>query len=86
MMIRGIPVIASNIGGIPEIVKDGYNGFLVSPGNILSLRDSIEMVLSAEGLSRMKSNATMSATEFTLAEHCGRILEVYKKVCLTKRS
>jgi glycosyltransferase involved in cell wall biosynthesis len=86
MMIRGIPVIASNIGGIPEIVKDGYNGFLVSPGNILSLRDSIEMVLSAEGLSRMKSNATMSATEFSLAEHCERVLEVYKKVCLTKRS
>lgn len=37
----GKPVIASNVGGIPEVVKNMENGFLVDPGNIDELSDSI---------------------------------------------
>lgn len=28
-----LPIISTNVGGIPEIVKDGVNGFIIEPGN-----------------------------------------------------
>ncbi|WP_454780278.1 glycosyltransferase family 4 protein [Legionella sp. WA2022007384] len=40
-MGAGIPVIASNIGGVPEIVNDTINGFLIEPGDSTMLRNYI---------------------------------------------
>ena len=37
----GKPAIASNVGGIPSVIKDGYNGMLVSPNDPRSLADAI---------------------------------------------
>jgi len=39
-----VPPIASNIGGIPEVVKDGFNGFLFEPGNTAQLANIIERI------------------------------------------
>lgn len=43
-MSKGKPVIASAIGGIPEIVRDGVNGWLFPPGDARALRALIEQV------------------------------------------
>lgn len=43
-MGRGLPIIASNVGGIPEIVMDGYNGFLIEPGDIDSLVQKMRLL------------------------------------------
>jgi colanic acid/amylovoran biosynthesis glycosyltransferase len=40
-MARGVPVIASQLSGIPELVSDGENGLLVSPGQDEAIRDAI---------------------------------------------
>lgn len=37
----GVPSIAFNVDGVPEIVKDGYNGFLVKPKDVNQLADKI---------------------------------------------
>jgi glycosyltransferase involved in cell wall biosynthesis len=47
---RGIPVIASRTGGIPEIVRDGVNGLLVAPGDVLALRHALEFFLQDSNL------------------------------------
>jgi glycosyltransferase involved in cell wall biosynthesis len=40
-MLSGLPVISTSVGGIPEVVKDGVNGFLINPGDYKSLADRI---------------------------------------------
>jgi glycosyltransferase involved in cell wall biosynthesis len=37
-LIRGVPVIASNIGALPEIIIPGENGYLFTPGDVISLQ------------------------------------------------
>lgn len=44
------PVIASNIGGLPEVVVDGVTGFLVEPKNIMKLSEKIEKLVVDEEL------------------------------------
>jgi N-acetyl-alpha-D-glucosaminyl L-malate synthase BshA len=47
-MACGTPVIGSDVGGIPDIIKDGYNGFLVSEKSPEGLADKIIELVSNE--------------------------------------
>lgn len=47
-MREGLPVIASSVGGVPELVEDGKNGFLVSRGDLNGLVDSIQALIASE--------------------------------------
>ncbi len=51
-MALGKPVIGSNVGGIPEIIQDGVNGFLVEPKDSVMLADKIEKLLHDQQLAR----------------------------------
>ncbi len=42
---RGLPLVSTNVGGIPDVVKDGYDAVLVPPGDPTSLADAIERVI-----------------------------------------
>jgi L-malate glycosyltransferase len=45
-----IPVIASNTGGLPEVMRDGVTGFLVPPENVHAIAEKIELLASDENL------------------------------------
>lgn len=47
-MARGVPVIATNAGGVPEIVREGPDpvGWLVEPGDVTALADAMDRALS----------------------------------------
>ncbi|AYE33889.1 glycosyltransferase family 4 protein [Clostridium septicum] len=46
----GIPTIASNVGGIPDVIKDNINGFLIIPGDKINLEEKICKLLENEEL------------------------------------
>lgn len=46
----GLPVISTRVGGIPEAVQDGVEGYLINPGDIDALVDSMSKLLADAGL------------------------------------
>lgn len=46
----GLPVISTPVGGIPEAVKDGINGFLIQAGDVKTLAAKIDILASDEKL------------------------------------
>ena len=50
---RGLPLVSTNVGGIPDVVRDGYDGVLVPPGDPTSLADAIERVIQ-DGVMRRR--------------------------------
>jgi len=77
----GTPVIGSAIGGIPEVVEDGYNGLLFKPGDVDDLSRTLKRVLSdIELLKRLGENARKSVQKYKLDTHIESILKVYEEV------
>jgi glycosyltransferase involved in cell wall biosynthesis len=58
----GLPIIASNTGAIPELVREGANAILVEPGNPRSLSVAIEKMLSNPELMDKMSHANFEKT------------------------
>ncbi len=56
-MSLGLPIVTTPVGAIPEIVKDGENGFLVEPGDVRALASSVDRLLSDVPLRRAMSAA-----------------------------
>ncbi len=42
---KGLPVISTNVGGIPEAVIDGHNGFIISPGDVDALAKKMSILI-----------------------------------------
>ena len=51
-MAAGLPVVATNVGGVPELVVEGETGFLVPPGDPQALAGALERLLGDSALRR----------------------------------
>src|SRR5262245_36240031 len=51
-MAVGIPVVATSVGGNPELVEDGRTGFLIPAENAVEIANSIERLLDAPDMAR----------------------------------
>jgi colanic acid/amylovoran biosynthesis glycosyltransferase len=56
-MATGLPVVSTNVGGIPEMVIENETGFLVQPADAVALADKIEAIISDRSLAQKVGNA-----------------------------
>lgn len=80
-MSHGLPILAGNIGAVPELVQDGKTGMLFEPGNAQSLAHGMETLwgqpadcdrLGCEGRRRVEQ-------EFNERNYVDRLLDVYRR-------
>ncbi len=78
-MARRVPVVASDVGGIPEVVTDGVDGLLVPPGDPPALANAIVDLLRDPDLRRRLGEAGRRtvADRFSIDAQVRRIQEVY---------
>jgi glycosyltransferase involved in cell wall biosynthesis len=81
-MASGTPVVASRLGGLPEVVEHGVTGFLVEPGDIAELRARIAQILGDRRLAeRLGRNARERVLETFTWEACAeRCLAAYSEL------
>ncbi len=80
-MAMGRPIVASRIGGIPDIVVDGETGLLFTPDDERALRAAIERLLNDQALrEQMGARARQGVVQFQASAVVPRIEQVYQEV------
>ncbi len=88
-MACGLPVVASAVGGIPDQVFDGENGFLVAPGEVEPMAERITRLLRNAELRQQMGKRGLQRTraEFGLNTMVENYLKLYESVLgTTKRA
>ena len=80
-MVAGLPIVASDVSSIPEIVQDGETGLLVPPDDPAALADAISSVLDDEGraVAYGRSGRERARSEFSVERMALRTREVYER-------
>lgn len=66
-MSYGIPNISTGIASIPEVIEDGVNGFLISPGDVNDLADKMARLINDNSLRKEFSNAAYEKIKSTFS-------------------
>lgn len=80
-MAAGLPVVATRVGGIPEIVRDGVNGLLCEPGDVAGLTAAmLRLREDPELRARMAAANRERAREFSPRHMARRYEELYRGI------
>lgn len=78
-MACGVPVISSNSGGLPEVNKQGYSGYLSDVGDVADMaKHAVSILSSDDELLKFKKNALALAKEFDIQ----KIMPLYENLYL----
>jgi glycosyltransferase involved in cell wall biosynthesis len=80
-MSLGVPVMASNSGGHPEIIEEGKTGFLCPPGNAAAFVEKIQTLMSNEPLKAAITQAARTAAHaYRPAPVAARFEAIYRQI------
>lgn len=80
-MACGLPIVATRVDGVPEVVKDGENGFLVEPGNPGQIAAKVIFLLkNDEAREKMGRVNKEKAKEYSLEKIIEKIEKIYSEV------
>jgi D-inositol-3-phosphate glycosyltransferase len=84
-MACGIPVVASQVGGLAYLVKDGVTGYVVPDGDVEALSDCLMALLTnPEMRQQMAKQAAEDALNYTWEKISSRVLDLYENTLESK--
>lgn len=85
-MATGLPVITSAVGGVPEIVDDGMQGYLIDPYDDLALAQRIELLVANPSLRLRLGNAARQKAldRFDARDNAQTLLDAMKRIALRR--
>lgn len=79
-----LPVIVSGVGGVPDLVTDGYNGLLVEPDNVTQIRQAIlRLVNNPDERHRMGEMSAIHADDFSREKIVKQLTGIYESLLRT---
>ena len=78
----GLPVIASNVGGLPEVVQDNHTGLLFEPGNVAELSTKIRQLMGDPKLRKQmgENGRAHCMNKFSSEHHYSKLLNIYSSL------
>ena len=79
-MASSVPVISTNSGGLPEVNKDGFSGYLSNVGDINTMaKNAIKILEDSSKLLNFKKNAKLQANKFDVHNIVPNYEDIYKR-------
>ncbi|MBI4818152.1 MAG: glycosyltransferase family 4 protein [Deltaproteobacteria bacterium] len=86
-MASGVPVVASGVGGVPEILESESNGLLVRPDDPKALGHALARVLTDRELSsRLRERALLDVVSHSQERQVARIVDLYEAIVTERAS
>lgn len=85
-LAMGKPLVATDLGEQREIVRDGFNGYLVPPGDVARMRERIvHLLTNGPDLERMKRQARSDAEQYSAEANAQRLEAMYLEMAGERR-
>jgi glycosyltransferase involved in cell wall biosynthesis len=86
-MASGIPIVSTNVGGVPFIVRDGVTGLLVNTGDSVAMAAAVRRLLEDDQLAaRLRDAALADVQQYGWPRVRERWLAVYASACSLVRT
>jgi glycosyltransferase involved in cell wall biosynthesis len=80
-LASGVPVISSNAGGLPEVNKDGYSGYLSEVGDVDKMAaDALKILSSKEELVKFRKQAYDHSLNFSIDKILPKYQAIYERL------
>jgi glycosyltransferase involved in cell wall biosynthesis len=85
-LASALPVVATQVGGIPDMIESGYNGLLISPQNPNQLADALIQLINNSSLRRQMGELArkVACERFSMEERVKKLVNLYSEI-LTSR-
>lgn len=81
-MACGLPVVATRAGGLPDLVQEGVNGFLVPPGQAEALADQVAILIRDVPLRQkmQRESCRLAQEKFGIDQHVNQLVGIYEAI------
>ncbi len=82
---NGLPVVGTNVGGIPEVIKDNFNGLLIKSKNSQAISQAIIKIFSQPALAKkLVENAQKTVNKFSWPDISQQVNQLYQELLSPK--